>query len=267
MIRLVPALILNLLLTAGAFRKGSVSAGGAFTGFFLGFIIYVSGGAGFWIILVAFFVSSSLLSRIGSAKKAASSRIHERGDRRDWVQVLANGGVGAFFSLLYLLTGEQLCAAAFAAANADTWASEIGVLSERPPVSILDGRELAPGTSGGVSRLGFIAAASGSAMIGFIYLFMGLFSASPLLRLLPEALMITAGGFFGAWMDSLIGATVQAKYLCSVEGTETERRRSGGVDNSLIRGMAFMTNDTVNFLSGLVSTGAAVLLISCIPGI
>lgn len=265
-IRLLPALLLNGLLASGALMRGSVSRSGAASGFILGTVIYLSGGPGFWALLVAFFLSSTLLSRFGREGKKESGRIQERGSRRDWVQVLANGGVGAMFALLYMITGERLfaaaVAAAFAAANADTWASEIGALSGRPPVSVLDGTPLPPGTSGGVTALGYLAAAGGALVIGAVYLVQGLFLGWLDFRLFAEAVMVGAGGFFGAWIDSVIGATLQAKYVCAVEGTETERRFSGGVRNTLVRGLPFMTNDAVNFTSGLLSTGAAALLLA-----
>jgi uncharacterized protein (TIGR00297 family) len=265
---LLIAFLLNGLLASGAYRKQSVDASGAIAGFMLGTIIFLAGTFGFWIILVTFFLSSSLLSRLGAVRKEQSGKMHQRGHRRDWVQVTANGGVGTLFALLYLLTGAQICAtafaAAFAAANADTWASEIGVLSRRPPVSVLDGRPLSPGTSGGVSPLGYGAAAAGSLLIAAVYFSMQLLQTRPLFALVAETTMIFASGFLGAWIDSLIGATIQAKYLCSVEGTETERSRSNGQRNNLVRGFRFMTNDAVNFLSGFLSTSAAAFLLSLI---
>ena len=89
-----------------------------------------------------------------------------KGDTRDYAQVLANGGVPALFSLLYLVTDNPLALLAFAvslaSANADTWASEIGVLSSRDPVLLFSRKKVPKGTSGAVSALGTFAGLSGS---------------------------------------------------------------------------------------------------------
>lgn len=269
-VTVLAALGLNGALALGALLKGSVSPSGAVAGFLLGVVIYLSGSFPFWLILVAFFISSSLLSRWGGERKRAAGKGHQRGSRRDWIQVCANGGVGALFALLFLLTGQRVFAAcfaaAFAAANADTWAGEIGMLSRKPPVSVLDGRTLPRGTSGGVTLQGYLGAGLGALLIALIYLLQGFSAGLADPRLFGEGGMILLTGFFGAWIDSILGATLQAKYRCALAGDETERPYSlteeggSGPKNALIRGLPFMTNDAVNFFSGLASTALAAVV-------
>src|SRR5512145_712716 len=75
------------------------------------------------ILLLAFFVSSSLLT--AAAKKSAAKGGEESGGggRRNARQVVANGGIAAVAALA---GNWAWFAGALAAANADTWATEIG---------------------------------------------------------------------------------------------------------------------------------------------
>ena len=73
-------------------------------------------------------------------------------------QVLANSVPFLACALAYTATGEPwlllLASGALAASTADTWASEVGVYSRRPPVNILTREPMQRGLSGGVSPLG-----------------------------------------------------------------------------------------------------------------
>ena len=68
------------------------------------------------------------------------------------------------------------------------------------------------------------------------------------------------GGFAGALIDSVLGATLQAQYECSLSGRLTERSRTDGVLNILTRGYSWISNDVVNALSGAASAMLAGLL-------
>lgn len=60
-------------------------------------------------------------------------------------------------------------------------------------------------------------------------------------------LLVTFGGFIGALIDSILGATVQGIYYSDELQKETERKEYNGKPNRLIRGYAFVNNDLVNF--------------------
>jgi uncharacterized protein (TIGR00297 family) len=268
--------LLNGIASVVAFRRGSVDAGGAIAGAAVGAVIFGFGGPLWWIVLMVFFVTATAAGRVRHREKAWLSSIHQKGERRDLFQVLANGGLGALTAVLYRVTGNPSWAAAFAvsfaASNADTWASEIGVLSRADPVSLAGFRRLPRGISGGVTFLGTTAALVGGLLIGAVF---GLENLS--LRVLPAGflrvfLFVGAGGFAGSLVDSLLGATVQARYASpdaapsappGAVGPATERRRGAtGAPNRLVHGLAFVNNDVVNFVSGVVVTGLAALLAS-----
>ena len=281
---------INLLLASAAFKRQSVSVSGALSGLLTGIVIYVSGGIWFWLHLGAFFISSTLLGRFKQEEKAYSTAQHEKHGRRDGIQVISNTGPGALAALLYFISPDPAFytafAAAFAAANADTWAGEIGMLSARAPVSILTSKPLPTGASGGVTLLGLTASAAGAAFIAavssggvlFYVASQTLQGASATLRLAPVliytvsvAAIVTLSGFLGSVIDSLLGASLQAEYLCSSSGQPTERPYSKYSPNTLIKGYRLITNDTVNLLSVSAAALAALIvtkaLSALLPGI
>lgn len=267
-LRIAVALLVNGAAAFAAVRKQSVTPGGGRAGFVIGAGIFVSGGAWLWALLMIFFVSSSAASRVGPRRKAALSGLHEKGSRRDAVQVFANGGVGLATAVVYALSRQPvfafLCAASFAAASADTWAGEIGILSAAAPRSIVTLRRLPPGASGGVSLLGTVAAAAGAAVIAACFI--------PGWRVLDNvpnswstAAAITAAGFFGAMIDSVFGATLQAHYQDAVSGKLTERRHGAAGENRLMRGLRGFNNDAVNVAANLAALTLALLLYRLLP--
>ncbi|MBU8913199.1 MAG: DUF92 domain-containing protein [Spirochaetales bacterium] len=262
------AIGLNAAVALVARWRRSVSRSGAVAGFLVGSIILVAGGFSIWGMLMLFFVSASVISRVGATAKAGLASMHEKGGERDAVQVLANGGAGLVGSILFAATGEPAFAAAaaggFAAANADTWASELGVLSPTPPRSVVGRKELPPGASGGVTRMGTLASVAGSALIAVWFVAWawaqrtpsggtvgGGIGAAPAQAALL-VMIITAAGAAGSLIDSLLGATVQALYRTE-SGALTERRRSGGTANAVIRGFPAVNNDVVNSMSTMAA--------------
>ena len=200
----------------------------------------VTAGAG-WrglVLLAVCFVTSSALTRGGG--------------RRTPVQVLANGGVAAAAALLSRLDPVWLpaCCGALAAAAADTWSTEIGARSPSTPRLVTTGLPVPPGTSGGVTWLGTLGGVAGAAVLAASAALLGL--ATPAL-----AASIAAGGVAGGFADSLLGATLQARYRCGRcgEARETARCPCGGTAERS-SGIAWLTNDAVNGACTLV--GAAV---------
>ena len=212
-------------------------------------------------MLLAFFISSTLVGKLPTAVHFEQ----RRGRERDAVQVLANGGVAAVLALVSSLTRRQfrpLLMAGFggavATATADTWATEIGSRSRTLPRSILTLRPTVPGASGGVTMAGLTASAAGAALIA------GLASASPTSRFchaLMQAIPIALGGFTGALVDSVLGATVQEVRFCDACAVETEERiHRCGAQTRVTRGAPWCNNDTVNAVATATGAVAAILV-------
>jgi len=205
---------------------------------------------GTWaIVLVAYFVSATLLSHWrAAAKQARTEGRIEKGGPRDGAQVAANGAVFALAAIGNATSPDvlwqSLAAAALGASAADTWATEIGTLARGMPRSIIDGTPVATGTSGGVTALGFLAAAAGATFIALVVLLVG-WPAS-------AGAAAFVGGIGGALVDSILGASIQARRWCATCGSMTERRIHGcGRGTALRGGVRWLNNDGVNAVSTL----------------
>ena len=253
--RILAGLALSALIGGIAYRRRSLTRGGWLGAALTGTLTFGLGGWAWGLTLIAFFVTSSALSHFRQARKQQlAGEKFEKGGRRDLLQALANGGAGGLLALAYGLSGQQpLLLAAFAGimatVTADTWATELGVLSPRPPRLVTSWRVVEPGTSGGVTAYGLAATAAGALMIGMVLLVAGAIERGVWVPWLLAAALL--GGIGGSLADSLLGATVQAIYRAP-SGGETERPTApDGTPNPRIRGWRWMNNDLVNFLSSL----------------
>ncbi len=253
MIRVIAGAAIATAIVIVARSVRTLSFSGAAAAVMLG-TICVAAGWSWGVLLVAFFLSSSLLSRIGEARKLANtSGTAEKGGERDASQVLANGGVFAAFAMASIAfpSPDWILPAigALAASTADTWATEIGTLLARQPRHILTWKTVPTGTSGGISLHGTAAALLGAAWIAAIARLAGF----------PESAALAAitGGFAGALLDSLLGAGAQSRRWCAQCGTGTERRVHGcGAETTANGGFSWLDNDMVNAMS---SVGGAIV--------
>jgi uncharacterized protein (TIGR00297 family) len=274
--RLVGGFVLSLLIGGMGYKRGALNGSGVAGAVIVGTLIFGLGGWEWGVLLIAFFISSSALSFYRSHDKEGLAEKFAKGHQRDLGQALANGGMAALLAVLSkslsLLGKGQggvlwfvAGAGAMAAVNADTWATELGVLSSRPPRLITTGHQVEVGTSGGVTWLGTAASLGGALFIGLLggggalSTRQGWASAGVLL------LAATVGGLVGSLFDSLLGATVQAIYWCHTCQKETERKiHRCGTETRLQRGWLWLGNDTVNFFASavgaLVATGTAWIL-------
>ncbi len=255
---------LALLIAGLAYWRGALSFSGAVGATIIGTVIFAVGGLAWAILLIAFFVTSSALSRYQARAKAPLAEKFQKGHRRDLGQVLANGGWGALLALAYAFAPQPILFVAFAGAmatvNADTWATELGVLGKTAPRLITNGRVVAVGTSGGVTPLGTLVAFCGALLIGALAVLLIPFTQHAS-RLTPLFILIAAiSGLLGSLFDSLLGATVQAIYFCDFDQKETESAiHRCGRATRLIHGWRWLDNDWVNFLASVAGSGIAAM--------
>lgn len=242
------AALLAIVVATTALRLRALSLSGAVAAVILGTVIVGTGGWWPGIILVVFFITSSLLSR--------SETGEDSGARRDWLQVLANGWGMLVGCVLFALTNWEpwllFGIGAIAAATADTWSSEIGRLSTAPPRLITSGKIVPPGTSGAISLRGTVASLLGAMLIALLAVItVGSFSsdASPVVVFIG----LTLAGIGGGMLDSLLGATVQEQRWCNTcEVITEENPHSCGTETRHVSGIPGFNNEVVNMLCVLM---------------
>jgi len=255
--QLLLGLTFAVIIALAAHRARALTLSGAASAAVIGTIVFGIGGWRWGLALIAFFVSSSGLSRWRRRHKEALG--FEKTGRRDAAQVWANGGAATLCALLVPTRphfATLLFLAALAAANADTWATEIGAAVGGIPHSLRTGRGVPPGTSGAVSLAGTGAAFAGAALLGCFAL------------TVRDGAIVILAGFAGALFDSLLGATVQAQWAAREPGhlTEqnlTEQKQPG---QPPAQGWPGVNNDVVNLLCTGFAVGAAALLTWLLPG-
>lgn len=243
---------LAALVALVAFRARALTTSGALAAFAVGTCVFGAGGWPYAAVLFAFFIPSTLLSRIGRARKRQLVDVGKHGARDAW-QVLANGGIAAVCAVSAIATHKApiaaAFAAAFAAASADTWGTEIGTLAQGTPRSILTFKPLPAGLSGGITTIGTIAEIAGAVFVGLV---------AWSLHVAPWWI-VALGGIAGAFVDSILGATAQELRYCAqcARKCETDPHVCGS-RTTIIRGASWMSNDAVNFFCTV--TGAIVAL-------
>jgi uncharacterized protein (TIGR00297 family) len=227
--------ILSMLIGVLAYKKESLSESGVLTALVLGTLIFGFAGWFAFLVLISFFVLSSLISNFNPDKKSS---------RRTAVQVLSNGLIATIAGMLYYVYGNfeflVLLVASIAMAASDTWSSEIGRLSKNDPRHIFTFKVMKKGLSGGVSLLGF----SASILAGFVF--------SALIFIITDQLiyvfLVFIFAFLGSLIDSMLG-TIQAKYRDLSTNEIVENQYEGSIYYS---GFTWISNNKVNLLSNLI---------------
>jgi uncharacterized protein (TIGR00297 family) len=266
LIQLILGGILALMASFIGSYMGWLSLSGTFAAFGVGLIVFGLGGLSWAVLLLLFFISSSLFSVLFKTRKHNLEGYADKGSRRDSRQVLANGGLAGIFVILNSIFPHSWWtwvgfAAAFAAANADTWATEIGPLSKTPPILITSGKIVARGTSGGISLVGSLGSVFGSAVVA-----LAAWALWPIPTGVPNVwifLAIFCAGIFGSLVDSFLGARLQRVNFCPKCEKETEKSswHSCGYETIYLRGWKWLDNDWVNFFCTLSAVILAIALV------
>lgn len=259
------AVILAPPVVIAALAKRSLTPAAAAFSCVFTFLSSLFAGWSILVLIISLFVLSELVGRLAAkSKKGVSTEMVGKSDlkpkkeRRGVMQIIANSIVAIAFALVYYITDDKafLFAAYVAVVEefADSMASDIGKLSAKNPRDILTFKRIERGVSGGVSPLGTLAALGGT-VVGTLIL--GAFHSFAL----TPVIVVASVAFVGTLVDSVLGSGVQALYLCPVCQKQVENPLCCGNKPELIKGVFFINNTAVNFVSGALSALAACALL------
>ncbi len=230
-----------------SYKVKFLTLSGSVATFLLAGFIFGLGGWKWSIPILAFFVLSSLLSKVRKKKNTDVDFYFEKTGVRDHWQVIANGGLSGVLILLNQLYPNDLFYIAYlaslAAVCADTWATEIGTMFPAKTYNILTFEEIAQGISGGVSLRGTLGGFAGA----FVIALSGMFWVDASFSYFA---LIVSAGLLGSVVDSLLGATVQLQNRCVVCNKITERQVHCSHRTEYFRGWHWLNNDIVNLAAG-----------------
>jgi len=221
-------LILALAFSFLAFLFRRLTLDGMFATIVIGTFIFGFGGWQTAVVVLLFFITSASIS--GKWKMRDADIPNEA--RRNGLQVWANGFwlmvgliLAAIFNADIFIIGAL---AAVATATSDTWGTELGSNKTSATYLITNFHSVSPGTDGGISLQGTVAALIGSLMIGAISVYVFSFP-------FYIFLYIFIAGFLGSVADSYFGAIFQ-RNNSSITIPLTEK--NFGVENNLVNAMA-----------------------------
>jgi len=221
--------------------KKLLTPAGLFHSWLLGVLIWGSLGWQGYVVVLFYFLVGSAVTRIGMAQKEAEGIAEKRSGARGPENVWGSALTGALCALgtlvvpalnveTKLITSLLLLGyvASFSTKLSDTCASEVGKAYGKRTYLITTLQAVPRGTEGAVSLEGTLAGVVGSTAIALVALGVGLIN-------LPGVLFCLLAAFIATNLESVIGATLQAK-------------------------IGWLTNEVVNILNTLIGAIAAILL-------
>ncbi|CAM9617319.1 unnamed protein product [Chrysoparadoxa australica] len=274
------AFIVATLMATRGLKKKSLSASGAVAAWCVGFLT-LGCSTRMGLVLIVFYQMGSWVTKIQQGKKAVLTEDHKEGGQRSAAQVLSCSLPGVVIALLRWgwmgledslvdfesdPTGSSLTCAYlgfFACCAGDTFSSEIGELSQSPPMLITTLSQVPRGTNGGVSFLGSAAALVGGVLMGATMILVGRSLPPPLATegeapsQTPLLVLGAISGFLGSMLDSLMGAVVQVTYYsqerkCVVSSESASKAALASGQVVRISGRDWLSNTQVNAWSATI---------------
>ena len=219
---------------------------GSLTSFVVVFLFnYFGSTKALIFLLIAYFSVFSI-----SLYKKAIKKHQAKSERRNFKQILINGGLGTAFVIIYGVTGNIkfmiLSIIAIGGCFVDSIASDIGVLSSKTAYDFLKHKQVPKGISGGITLLGCVAAFIASLLVAILACFIFKLRCGVAIFIFLMCSLQTS-------IDTALGSLIQAKYHCPSCKHIVEKRMHCSNETKLIEGVNWVDNNTVNALSSLIT--------------
>ncbi len=237
---LAQALVFSFLLGYLAYRARIADISAMLSATLIGVVIIISAGSigkeqgiSLFLILLAFFFLGSLFTRYKYGYKLSHGIAEAKGGVRGYKNVFGNSlaalSLAAAYGIFPIHAKVLLSAylGSVATACADTLASEIGETSKGEPRMITTFKKVSAGMDGAITSLGEAAALFGAAVIAILTFVL-------IKNDISLVVAVIAGGFTGANIDSLLGATLQQKGYLSNNGVNLFATISGAIISGII---------------------------------
>ena len=250
-------IVLAAVIAALSYKVKFLTLNGSVATFLLAGFVFGLGGLKWSVPMMSFFILSSILSKLRKKINEEVETYFEKTGVRDYMQVIANGGIGGVLVILNSIYYSEIFfiiyLASLASVCADTWATEIGTWRKTTTYNILNLKLIKQGVSGGISLPGTIGAFLGALVIAVSGL------AWINFNIVNYFFLIVFAGMFGSFFDSFLGATIQAQHKCVICEKTTEKVVHCGKKAEHQKGILWINNDVVNLLSGF--SGVLIILI------
>jgi uncharacterized protein (TIGR00297 family) len=230
-VRLLLTLLFMIFLGYALGRVQLADVSGVLSGILMGLLIVSFTDFRWFVLILSFFVIGGIFTKYKYDYKRAIGIAQGGGGARGYRNVFGNGLVALVCAIAFGITGNALLVTAYvgaiATATGDTLASEIGQTYRKLPRMITDLKVVQHGTDGGITTLGEASALAGAGAIAIIAILLGVGSLSIMVP-------VILGGFFGANVDSVLGAVLERRH--------------------------YLTNSSVNLLATVAGAIAAVVI-------
>jgi uncharacterized protein (TIGR00297 family) len=230
-LELLVSLLFCVLLAVFAYWREILDTKGAALAFVIGIIIAIFGNIYWLITLICFLIVTYIVTKLDFSYKQTYGLAQGKKGERNATNVLANGSIPAVIAVFSFQLGYPLAGLLFICSvcipASDSFANEIGVLSNKTYLITKLSKRVRPGTDGGVSRLGQAAAFIGAlipALLGWVLISEynnNIFSVTTQEQMPMTFWTIAIPviiGFIGCQIDSILGATLQQRKLISNDG-------------------------------------------------
>ena len=246
---------------------------GALSALLVGTLISFAGWD-YLVILYAFFISSTIATDIHKhIKTTLYGNVYAKEKKRNAIQVLCKGLFPSCISVIIayckpmlsnkcvnLLSGIYI--GYFVSANADTWASELGIASTKEPVLITTFKTVPKGTNGGVTLFGTCMSICGGCFITIVEIICNVIKGTNDVTMHMISIKIIVGcviGFVGSLLDSIIGAVFQMTIYNTKTKQIVEQQEYMSMSKTernifYVNGKDVLSNSQVNLITCIISS-------------